>query len=295
MEVGISSLRRIGAALVACAMLSACGLFDDSVEDSGPNTVGGVGKIPGSGIIGSATLPDGISVNFPALEGNIIGPQVTGNRVLMIGDSVLAGTARRYGGESCAQLVPLGWQVELDAEPGRFIDFAERVVNERVDADFDAVVILIGTNYGDDKKVFEDYFSRMLDKIGDLPTLLLTVTRYKESIDEVNEVIRNLASMHANVSVLDWSKLSSEAGMLRSDDIHPSDAGRVVLATSIAKALGKAPVMPGDCLDSDYTDDSAVLPDVMPTSTVPTSSSTTVGQSTTTVVPESTTTSTNAG
>ena len=282
--------------MTACAVLSACGLFDDPVKDSGPNTVGGVGKIPGSGIIGSATLPDGISVNFPALEGKIIGPQVTGNRVLMIGDSVLAGTARRYGGESCAQLVPLGWQVEIDAEPGRFIDFAERVINERITADFDAVVILIGTNYGDDKKVFEDYYSRMLDKIGDIPTLLLTVTRYKETIDEVNQVIRDLASSHANVSVLDWSKLSSEAGMLRSDDIHPSDEGRVVLATSIAKALGKAPVMPGDCLDSDFTDDSAVLPEVMPNSAVPTTSSTIAAKSTTTTAaPESTTTSTNAG
>lgn len=280
-------LRRAFAVVVACSALSACGLFDDPVSDPGPNTIGGVGKIPGSGIIGSATLPDGISVNFPALEGKIIGPQVTGNRVMMIGDSVFAGISRRYGGEACAQLVPLGWQVELNAEPGRFVDFAERVVKERIDADWDAVVILIGTNYGEDEQVFKDFYSRILDQIGNIPTLLLTATRYKESIDEVNAVVRELATTHPNVSVLDWSKLSSEEGMLRSDGIHPSDEGRVVLATSIAKALGKAPVTPGDCLNTDYSDDSAVLPDVMPTTTVPSSSSpptstTTTAESTTT-------------
>lgn len=302
-----SAFSRIAAVVATCVSLTACGLFDDGEQDSVPSTVGGVGKIPGSGIIGSATLPDGMSVNFPALEGKIIGPQVSGNRVLMIGDSVLAGTARRYGGETCAQLVPLGWQVELNAEAGRFIDFALRVVEERIDDDWDAVALLIGTNYGNDEKVFRDFYVRILDRIGDMPVLLLTVSRYKSEIDEANAVIREMAAQYDNVSVLDWSKLSSEPGMLRSDGIHPSDEGRIVLATSLAKALGTAPVTPGECLDSDYTDDSAVLPDVMPstTTTVPgtapqssTSSTTTdaaAPKTTTTTATPQTTTTTTAG
>ncbi len=249
---------------VVCLGMSSCGLFDDGNSTSGPNTVGGVGKIPGSGIIGSATLPDGLSVNFPAIEGKIIGPQVSGNRVMLIGDSVLAGTARRYGGETCAQLVPLGWQLELNAEAGRFIDFALKVVEERIDAGWDAVGIFIGTNYGEDEKVFRDYYTEILDLIGDRPVLLLTISRYKEEIDDANAVIRELAGEYENVSILDWSKLSSAEGMLRSDGIHPTDEGRIVLATSLAKALGTAPMTPGECLDSNYADDSAVLPDVMP-------------------------------
>jgi hypothetical protein len=103
-----------------------------------------------------------------------------------------------------------------------------------------------------------------LDLIDDRPVLLLTISRYKEEIDDANAVIRDLASEYENVSILDWSKLSSAEGMLRSDGIHPTDEGRIVLATSLAKALGTAPMTPGDCLDSDYADDSAVLPDVMP-------------------------------
>ena len=46
-----------------------------------------------------------------------IADRVNGNRLLVIGDSIMAGTASRFGGELCDALVPDGWAVQIEAEP----------------------------------------------------------------------------------------------------------------------------------------------------------------------------------
>ena len=78
----------------------------------------------------------------------------------MIGDSIMASTSRRYGGEMCQELVPRGWEVEMDAETGRFVDFGDRVLDSRLDAEWDVAVVMLGNNYGADKAVFEEYLTR---------------------------------------------------------------------------------------------------------------------------------------
>ena len=55
----------------------------------------GVGRIPGGDFNSLITLPDGVDLTFPELIGKMIGPQIEGNRVLMIGDSILASTSSR--------------------------------------------------------------------------------------------------------------------------------------------------------------------------------------------------------
>ena len=65
----------------------------------------------------------------------------------MIGDSITASAAKRYGGEFCDALVPLGWQVEVDAEPSRFVDFGNDVLDKRLSAKWDAAYVFLGTNY----------------------------------------------------------------------------------------------------------------------------------------------------
>ena len=123
----------------------------------------------------------------------------------MIGDSVLAGTSKRYGGEMCAALVPLGWQVEVDAETARFIDFGNVVLNERLSAGWDAAVIFLGNNYGNDPEVYRMYLERLVEKLEPRPTVLITVSEYRAEQLEVNQVIFEVAALYPNVSVLDWA------------------------------------------------------------------------------------------
>lgn len=255
------------AALSALALstLSACGSGDapavaDPV-DAADSTIGGVGAAPpATGApstvpLVAGTFPGGESVPVPDL---LVGERVLGNKVLLIGDSLFAGLATRYGGEACRVLEPLGWQVAVEAETGRFIDFGDRVLDARLDEGWDAVVIMLGTNYGGDEVGYEIALAELLDRVAPRPTIVLTTTVFREMQNEVNTAIGRQVLARDNVDALDWSTISAEPGVISGDRIHATDAGRALMAEMIGSMLGSAPVQPGDCLASEFRNDSAV-------------------------------------
>ena len=131
--MGAMNVRR---PLVALALVvAACGSSEAAEpDDSSPTTpvptIGGVGFLPDT--IARESEPPVIvrpPVNEDGTVAELVGQQVAGNRIILIGDSILASTARRFGGEMCDGLVPLGWVVEVDAEPGRFVEFGNRVLD----------------------------------------------------------------------------------------------------------------------------------------------------------------------
>jgi hypothetical protein len=168
----------------------------------------------------------------------------------------------------CAGLVPLGWRVAVEAEAGQMVGFGRTVLRDRIYEGWDAAVVFLGTNYGGSAELYEKDLTAIVKSLAPRPTLLLTASLFRPTMQQVNQVIRIVASKNPNVSVLDWSTTSVQTGVLNRDKIHPTDAGRQVLVSSIASALGEAPTGPGACLPSKYTDDSLVTDDVMPTSTI---------------------------
>lgn len=258
----------LGVLLAAASVLfAACG----SGSDATGGTLGGVGRIPGNDFVGVATLPPDIAadVSIPAVKGAIIGSVAKGNRVLMIGDSILSSIAKRYGNEACSLLVPQGWAVALEAEAGQFAEFGSNVLSRRWSEGWDAVVVELGTNYDGSKTRYRTAMEKILEKISPTPVLLLNTTEFRSKQSEVNEIIEELVAANPNATLLDWRAISATRSVRSNDGIHPSPEGRVVLATAIARALGIAPTSPGDCLKSYFQDDSRVLRDVMPASSVP--------------------------
>ncbi len=175
-----------------------------------------------------------------------IGERVQGNRLIMIGDSILASTSRRYTGEMCLGLVPLNWAVEVDAEKSRFIDFGQRVLNARLQpeagVDWDVAAVFLGTNYGGDIEVYTRELDEILARLAPRPTLLYTVTEFKPNRADVNAAIRGMLAYYPNVQIIDWAKMTADdPSLLGADGYHPSPAGisRLVLETAIA--LGGAP------------------------------------------------------
>ncbi len=59
-----------------------------------------------------------------------VGVVAAGNRVLLLGDSILASMSRRYTNEMCTQLESARWAVEIEAESGRFVDFGRKVLRK---------------------------------------------------------------------------------------------------------------------------------------------------------------------
>lgn len=279
-------------AMVALALPS-CG--GGSGDTSG--TLDGVGRIPGNDFVGVATLPPDIAaeVSIPEISGALLGAVAKGNRLLMIGDSILSSIAKRYGNEACGLLVPQGWSVALEAEAGQFVEFGLDVLDKRWNEGWDAVVIELGTNYAGSQDRYRATLEKILDRIGDKPVVLANTTVFRAPQKEVNAVVDEIVERYPNVSLLDWAAISKSPSVLSGDRIHPTPKGRVVLATAIARAAGIAPTSPGDCMKVYFQDDSRVLPDVMPgkddttvppsstvvDSTTPVAASTTLGPATT--------------
>jgi hypothetical protein len=275
--------RRTPLLALAALTLTACGSGGAAAPPATRSTVEGVGDLPAELAVPETTAtattdatdatPEtdpSTSIDAstttttvrPRSNSGSIGRIAEGNQLLVIGDSILAGTAERYSGLMCWTLVPMGWAVEVDAETGQPIDFGLEVLTRRGRAGWDAAVIQLGTNYNSDAAGFEAKLRQILDQLREIPVMLLTVTPYEERLNEVNYIIRVLAEEYENVRVVDWGgRTEDDDSLLRGDGIHPSDEGQEVLVQMIARGLGRAPSEADadaepECLPTRFTDDS---------------------------------------
>lgn len=270
-----------------CVALIGCSDAASAPVSQPPETLP-VGELPPSspttatGDPATTVIRTTVPIPLDAQVGAIVG----GNRVLLIGDSVMASTDRRYSGAMCDALVPLGWQVEVDAETGRFIDFGREVLDERLSAGWDVAVILLGNNYLRDQDVFRAGLERMVQRISPQPVVLLTVSEFEPSRLEVNEVIFELAGIYDNVLIVDWgATTAADPSLTGGDGLHLTDAGRTALAEQVALALGQSPEPDGKCLPGQFTDDSGGSVDGTSTTTTVKRRTTTTTQPTTTEPP----------
>jgi lysophospholipase L1-like esterase len=266
--LGRTTILALGAVSIG---LTACGAGSGT---DGAESLLGVAPLPT--VSGVGALPDTVPpdreavVMIPApikadgTPAELLGVTTEGNRVLVIGDSIMASTSSRYGGQMCDELVPLGWKVAVEAEPSRFIDFGNLVLNEVLDEnaapenDWNAAVVFLGSNYGGDELRYEAELREILDRLAPRPTLLFTVTEYRQNYSEVNEVVRKLGEEYDNVTIVDWEAIARTPGVLSGDRLHPTETGREVLAQAVAGALGPVAIGEGECLKSTFRNDSAV-------------------------------------
>lgn len=260
-------------ALVCALSLTMTGCGVVNFLTNGSNVVDGVGRIPGGDFASLVTLPEGVVIDFPELLGPMMGPQVGGARVLMIGDSIMASTSSRYGNEICDTLTQLGWKVEVEAQTGSFVEFGLKVLGQRLEDGWDTAVVFLGTNYDGNQKNYEKKMRQIFEGLAPTPFVVLTTAMFKPRQQEVNDVIMKLASEFPNVTVLDWGAIAANNGLIGKDGIHLTADGRSVFAAAIARALEFAPTREGECLPIYFKSD-APVPNVMPDETVPVSTDT---------------------
>ena len=272
-DVPAARRRFIATAVLAFsgAGMAACG-GDDVVTEVTQATVAGVGQLPGpvervtadelqqgSGEQESSSAVRPADLGLPSL-----GELVTGNRVILVGDSIFASTAPRFGGSMCERLNEGGWDVEINAEPGRFIAFAREVLKVRFaqeqGLDWDVAIMFFGSNYRESPTSFRSTLESLIDDLSPRPVLLLTVTEFRQSRKEVNYIIHDVGAQNTNVHILDWARITAaESGLLNADGLHLSTAGKNRITTEIALALGPAPTLvtdgEGDCLPTLFIED----------------------------------------
>lgn len=253
-------VRRVVLLSTAVLLAAACGSQGASIGPATSGTVP-VGGLPS--VLPTVAPPTVLQTTTTwrttttlALEDQI-GYRSQGNRVIVIGDSVIAATSTRYTNDMCKTLVPLGWRVEVDAESGRFVEFGNQVLDERLAAGWDAGVVLLGNNYRGSQSAYRDELTRIVERLSPNPVVLLTVSEFEETRKQVNEVIRELAADRENVTIVDWATTTAENdGLTGADNLHLTIAGRRALAEDVGLALGAAPQVPGECLESPFVDDS---------------------------------------
>lgn len=313
--------------LVACSVTA----DDPTALSTVPGTVGGVGVLPPSVTQPGTTRPPAptttgstTTTTLLPVGGQSIGELAGGNRVLMIGDSLLASVSTRYYNELCEAMVPLGWQLQVEAEVSRQIDFAVTVLDELGvnEADeilspagsppttapsgpgrWDAGLIFLGTNYDRDALEYLKLLNRAVVRFGAVPVVVVLVTEYDPAMREVNAIIESIDELHDQVRVVDWRAVTAvdaprRDALLTGDGIHLTDEGRLALASVISAEFGAAPESPGRCLPPVFAEDPVPLPDGSTvSSSVPTTAprSTTTTTTTTTSEPESSTTTTAPG
>ncbi|MGH9272617.1 MAG: SGNH/GDSL hydrolase family protein, partial [Ilumatobacteraceae bacterium] len=188
-----------------------------------------------------------------------LGRIADGNRLLMIGDSILASTAERYTNEMCYSLVSLGWAVEIDAETGQTVEFGSEVLDARLRSGWDAAVVFLGNNYTSEPQLFAGEMRRIVERLTPRPIVLVTVSEYDRRQVEVNYILRSLASEYEDVRIVDWAAYTGANDDLTvGDGLHPTDEGRQVLVSLISSALGRAPRdtdWRASCLPTQFTDD----------------------------------------
>ena len=282
----MTAVRRYSSLAAALGILfsvaTACGSSssDGTTTTAVSGTVAGVGNLPAQDLASETDSANQSSVP-PGSRPLTVGELSNGPRLLMIGDSIFAGVSRRYGNMACERLVPLGWQVAVEAERGRFIDLGLRIVKQKLPQGFDAAVLFLGTNYGQKQDVYQEYLDKILDELAPRPVIILTATEYKPFMREVNAVIEEEVRTRDNLWLVDWREISKTPGALWKDGIHPVDEGNALLLDSIIEALGNAPGdVPGECLKVEFKDD-APLSNLVP---IPGSVETTVVDSTSTSV-----------
>ncbi|MDW3213525.1 MAG: hypothetical protein R8G01_05990 [Ilumatobacteraceae bacterium] len=194
-----------------------------------------------------------------------IGGEVFGNRLLVIGDTVIASTAPRFDGEMCAVLEAFGWQAEIAAEPGRFVEFGREVVDARIvpdEPEWDAAAVMLGNHFDGDVAAFRSELETLIAELDPRPVLLYTLVEDDTFQTDLNEVIRDLPRFHPNLVILDWAQIAAdEAEVILADSPSGlSEEGRRRLALFTAAALGEPPTTEAaGCVPPVFVDDSAIV------------------------------------
>ncbi|MGD9988277.1 hypothetical protein [Pseudonocardia sp.] len=175
--------------------------------------------------------PAPATTDAPAAEATPDRSRATGP-ILVVGDSISLGSA-------AAIKAALGADTTVDAEVGRQFSTAPAKVRTWAARNPGPIVVDLGAN----GTVSAADVDAVLTAAGRRPVVLVGTFVPRAWQNANNTILRAAAARHgSNVVFLDWAAAVRAAGtgVLGADRIHPTPAGRTVLATAIRDALSRA-------------------------------------------------------
>lgn len=157
------------------------------------------------------------------------GPQgyQSGGRVLYIGDSLAVGTrsglSRRLGGH-----------VDTDAEVGRTSSRAVDILKTKLSKAYKQVILDVGTNDAT-AKAFAHSLKRAYSIVGSDRSLVLSTVNGPHAAQK-NQVLRQFASQHSNVTISDWAGYVASHHLQLSQGIHGQYGQRAAVLAAAARS-----------------------------------------------------------
>jgi peptidoglycan/LPS O-acetylase OafA/YrhL len=182
-----------------------------------------------SAVASSAPLTDPVAVE-PSAAAPVppTDPPVPGPSALVVGDSIAVGSAG-------ALRAALGPATTVDAQVGRQFSTGVRIVAGWVAAHAGPVVVDLGAN----GTVQARDVAALVDAAGPRRLVLVGVAASRRWTDGNNAVLGDAATRPASdVVFVDWAgAVAAHPGAIGPDGVHPTPAGRALLAAVIADAL----------------------------------------------------------
>jgi hypothetical protein len=242
--IGRIATSNLGALVVVALLCSGCGDEDASADEpvSGPTSTEAVTEARDVDPAPAPTLPLLPTTTTTFLDRSVDPPPPVRdpggppgrNSVMVVGDSVLMGTARDI------PLVMSHWLVTYDATESRRLAQAVELFSGRRHEIGEAVVIGLGNNYIPGER--GDYASQ-IDEVMSLlwfvPRVVwITVAEVNPGRDRINTSIRDAAERWPNMRVADWAPMVTANPSLAWDGMHLSPEGRQALAQLVARTVG---------------------------------------------------------
>lgn len=180
-------------------------------------------------------VPADAAPGRPARPATPAFPPKRPTRVLILGDSVMAGATARYAAD-----LP-GRDVTVDAMVNRSTRQGAEVVAQR-GADWDVVVILLAHNDGGSPGAYQPAARAILDQLAGVPRVVwLTLHEVRPYYRDVNAFLRDEATRRPNFRVADWNALVSQhPEAVVADGLHLRGPGPELMAGFVADQVEQA-------------------------------------------------------
>lgn len=148
-------------------------------------------------------------------------------RVVVVGDSIILG-AQSAITETFHQI---GWEVSFDAAVSRSTSAGAAAVAAHGPELTDTLVVSLGANDSGNTELFRRRVEEVLAAAGATPRILwLTIPEVRPYYGPANQVLRDAATTHPNLEVVEWHVAATNPGMTSSDGLHLTPAGARAMA-----------------------------------------------------------------
>lgn len=152
--------------------------------------------------------------------------------VVVVGDSILLGAKDRLA----ANYSQLGWTATLDMAVSRSTTAGLQAIEAHRSELGDTLVIGLGANDAGNTEAFRDKVQKVLTAVADVPHVFwVTIAEARPYYPAANQVLRDAATSHPNLTVIDWAAYAAATPTVAgSDGLHLTPSGATEMANLVS-------------------------------------------------------------